>query len=43
MATLAVPFSNAEDFKDKNQVKAILDQYGYVVFSRMPIPYFVKN
>ena len=41
MATLAVPFSNAEDFKDKNQVKVILDQHGYALcFSRMPIPGF---
>lgn len=41
MATLAVPFADDESFKDRNQVKVVLDQRGYALyFSRLPIPAF---
>ena len=44
MATLAVPFRKQEDFVDKNQVKVVLDQFGFALFfSRLPIPEFRDN
>jgi len=40
MATLVFPFSNDEDFKNPNCVKAVLDDYGRALyFSRSPIPF----
>ena len=40
MATLATPFSSAEDFRNPNQVKVVCDRDGRArYFSRSPIPY----
>jgi 3-deoxy-manno-octulosonate cytidylyltransferase (CMP-KDO synthetase) len=40
MATLATRFSNAEDFRNPNQVKVVCDANGRArYFSRAPIPY----
>ena len=39
MATLAIPFNNAEDFNDPNKVKVALGKDGRALyFSRSPIP-----
>ena len=40
MATLATPFSSAEDFKNPNHVKVVIGQHGHALyFSRAPIPW----
>ena len=40
LATLATPFHQLSDFHDKNQVKVVLDRYGFALFfSRSPIPF----
>ena len=40
MSTLAVPFTNEQDYLDPNQVKVVCDQNGYALyFSRAPIPH----
>ena len=43
LATLAVPLTKAEDWRDPNRVKVVCDQSGRALyFSRSPIP-FVRN
>jgi len=40
MATLAIPFENAEDFANPNQVKVVVGRTGEALyFSRAPIPF----
>jgi 3-deoxy-manno-octulosonate cytidylyltransferase (CMP-KDO synthetase) len=40
LATLATPIHQLNDFHDKNQVKVVLDRYGFALFfSRSPIPF----